>query len=156
MGGIVVALLIAGAIALVLFFRSDTGQKVAGAIGKGVKMTLDAQKAPGAREITKAGCKQGMVMDVRDSMDAVRPFLPDAGDAEMSRMPFRNMVFCSVDFFGAPPSCDAVKDVYLGAVPRQSAPFMVSVQRAGESKARCSRIYDPDGLAIADYDAGSP
>lgn len=155
MGGICIALVIAGGIALAVFFRSDTGQKVAGAIGKGVKMTMAAQKAPGAREITKVGCQQGMVMDVRDSFETMKPFIPDAGEMDTAVLPFRNMVLCTVDFFGTPPTCDAVKDAYLAAVPKPTDPFMVNVQRTGEGRARCSRLYDPDGVEIRDLDAGA-
>jgi hypothetical protein len=153
-GAICVALFIAGVIALAVFLRSDTGQKVAGAIGKGVKMTMAAQDAPGAREITKAGCKQGLVMDAKESVELMRPFMPDAGE-DTSRMAFRAMVACSVDFFGTPPACDAVKDAYLAAVPKPSDPFLVTVKRAGESHPRCMRVYDPEGGLLQDLDAGA-
>ena len=60
----------------------------------------------------------------------------------------------TADLFNTPPSCDAVNDAFLGAVAKPTGPFLVNVQRPGESHLRCSRVYDPDGVAISDYDAG--
>jgi hypothetical protein len=146
---------VAAGIGVVVFLRSDTGKKIAGAVGDGYKMSVAARSAPGARAIEAAGCSDGMVLDIEESWQLVETFVGDGG-AEKPEFPFRTMVSCSVNVLRTPPTCDAVEEVYLKAVPKPAAPFLVQVKSVAEARARCQRVYDVDGTMLQDLsDAGA-
>jgi hypothetical protein len=86
-GALVVFGCIAVGIAVAVFLHSDGGKKVAGVIGEGIKMSTDAQNAPGARELTKAGCSQGLVLDLERSWAFAQAFVGD-GSAEKPKLDF--------------------------------------------------------------------
>jgi hypothetical protein len=145
---------VAGGIGLVVFLRSDTGKKVAGAVGDGFKMTMAARNAPGARAIEAAGCSDGMVLDVKQSWTLMQSIAGDGG-AEQPEFLFRTVVNCSVNMLHTPPPCEVVKQAYLGAVPKPAEPFLVQVNAVGETRARCRMVYETDGTFMRDLsDAG--
>ena len=111
------AMLVAGTIALVVFLRSSTGQKVASAVGKGMKMTLAAQSAPGAREIAKVGCSPGMVMDAEETLGsrARSSPTPETRSRSWRSAPWSSAP--SISFATRRPRCDADQ----GRVPRRGA-----------------------------------
>jgi hypothetical protein len=162
--GCIVALLVAGAlvvlgciataVVIAVFLRSDTGKRVAGAVGEGIQLSTEAQNAPGAHEIVKAGCSQGMVFDMERSWKLGQALFGD-GSAEKPRFDFKTIVVCQVNVFRTPPTCEDVKRAYLAAVPEPSAPFVVQVKMATETRARCMSFYSPAGEFLGDMrDAG--
>jgi hypothetical protein len=148
-GALVVLGCIAMAVGVAIFLHSDSGKKVAGIIGEGYKMSTEAQNAPGAREIEKAGCSQGMIFDLEKSYALAEPFLGD-GSADKPKFDFHTMVLCQVNGFGSPPTCDDVKRAYLAAVPEPSEPFLVQVKTMTETRPRCMNLYDHSGTFLKD------
>jgi hypothetical protein len=148
-GALVVLGCIAMAIGVAIFFQSGPGKKVAGVIGEGIKMSAEAQNAPGAREIQKAGCTQGMVFDLERSYALAESLLAD-GSTEKPKFDFHTMVLCQVNGFGAPPTCDDVKQAYLAAVPEPAEPFLVQVKAMTDTRPRCMNLYAPGGTFLKD------
>jgi hypothetical protein len=148
-GALVVLGCIAMAVGVAVFLRSDPGKKFAGVIGEGYKMSAEAQNAPGAREIERAGCSQGMVFDMEKSYALAESFLGD-GSAEKPKFDFHKMVLCQVNGFGSPPTCDDVKGAYLAAVPEPSEPFLVQVKAMTDMRPRCMSLYSPEGTFLKD------
>jgi hypothetical protein len=148
-GALVVLGCIAMAVGIAVFLRSDPGKKVAGAIGEGIKMSTEAQHAPGAREIQKVGCSQGMVFDMERSWAFAEAFIGD-GSAEKPKFDFRTMVLCQVTMFASAPTCDDVKRAYLEAVPEPSDPFVVQVKAMTDPRPRCMNLYSPEGTFLKD------
>ena len=146
-GALVACGFIASAVAVAIYFRTDDGKKVAGVIGAGVRLSTEAQNAPGAREIQKAGCSQGLVFDMEKMGELTRMVVGD-GSAEKSGI--GTMVLCQVNVLVSPPTCEDVKHAYLAAVPAPSAPFLVQVQRMAEAKPRCATLYNARGEPLKD------
>jgi hypothetical protein len=157
--GCVIALIVVGALAvfgciafavgIAVYFRTDDGKKVAGVIGAGIRVSTEAQNAPGAREIEKVGCSQGLVFDM-DKMEAFTRAIVGDGSAEAPKSDVGTMVLCQVNMVGSPPTCDDVKHAYLDAVPSQSGPFLVQVTRMTETKPRCMSAYSAKGEPLKD------
>jgi hypothetical protein len=158
--GCVIALIVVGAlfilgfiavaVAIGMYFRTDGGKKVAGVIGEGLRVSTEAQNAPGAREIEKAGCSQGMVFDMEKMGEFARSIAGDDGSAEGTKSDVNTMVMCQVTMIGSPPTCDDVKRAYLGAVPSPPGPFLVQVTRMTETKPRCTTMYTAKGEPLKD------
>jgi hypothetical protein len=148
-GGVLLLLGIGVIVALVVFFRSNEGKKAATIVGESIKIASDGEKAPGAHDLLKAGCSQGMVVDMDRSWALAQTMNQDAS-AEKPNFLAKTMVLCSVNVFGTPPACNDVKRVYLAAVPRPADPFLVQVTSVGSPHARCMVIYDPDGNLLRD------
>jgi hypothetical protein len=148
-GALVVLGFIALAVGIGVFFRTDGGKKMAGVIGEGIRVSTEAQNAPGAREIEKAGCSQGMVFDMEKMGEFARSIAGDAS-AEQAEPDIDTMVLCQVNMVGSPPTCDDVKRAYLAAVPSPSGPFLVQVARMTETKPRCMAMYSAKGEFLKD------
>jgi hypothetical protein len=159
MNGCVIALIVVGAlfvfgwvavaVAIGIYFRSDGGKKVAGMIGEGIRVSNEAQNAPGAREIEKVGCSQGMVFDMEKFGELARAIVGD-GSAEEAKSDLHTMVMCQVNMVGSPPTCDDVKRAYLGAVPSPPGPFLVQVTKMTEHEPRCTTTYSAKGEPLKD------
>lgn len=139
-GGLVAAL------GIYRFSQSEEGQKVFGVVGETIKAQADAMDAPGTAEMKAAGCGQAMVMDLSKIMQAV-------GEMEDKKVPGDDAVMLMVNCITSQPEldCDAVKDVYLAAVPTPAAAFLVQVteQKFGvQTKPRCQQVYAPDGTKL--------
>jgi hypothetical protein len=157
--GCVIALIVVGALFVLgwvavavgigIYFRSDGGKKVAGVIGEGIRMSTEAQNAPGAREIEKAGCSQGMVFDMEKLGEFARAIAGDAS-AEAAKSDIHTMVLCQVNMIGSSPTCDDVKRAYLGAVPSPPGPFLVQVKKMTEPDPRCMTTYSAKGEPLKD------
>jgi hypothetical protein len=157
--GCVIALIVVGALAvfgciacvvgIAVYLRSDGGKKVAGVIGAGIRVSTEAQNAPGAREIEKVGCSQGLVFNMDKMEEFTRAILGDSS-AEEAKSDVGTMVLCQVNMIGSAPTCDDVKRAYLDAVPSQSGPFLVQVTRMTETKPRCMTTYSAKGEPLKD------
>jgi hypothetical protein len=152
-GALVVLAFIATVVVIAVFLHSNEGKKVAGAIGEGIRISKEAQNAPGAREIVKAGCAQGMVVDMEKSWAFAQVFLGD-GSAEQPKFDFKTIVVCQVDVFRTPPTCEDVKRAYLGAVPEPPGPFAVEVKSMTDTRAKCMSLYGPGGEFLRDLRGG--
>jgi hypothetical protein len=157
--GCVIALIVVGALFVLgwiavavgigIYLGTDGGKKVAGVVGEGIRMSTEAQNAPGAREIEKVGCSQGMVFDMEKMGEFARSIAGDAS-AEQAKSEVNTMVMCQVNMLGSPPTCDDVKRGYLGAVPSPPGPFLVQVTRMTEAKPRCMAMYSEKGDLLKD------
>jgi hypothetical protein len=112
-------------------------------------VSTEAQNAPGAREIEKAGCSQGMVFDMEKMGEFARSIAGD-DSAETAKSDVNTMVMCQVNMLGTPPTCDDVKRAYLGAVPTPPGPFLVQVTRMTEPTPRCTTMYSAKGELLKD------
>jgi hypothetical protein len=148
-GGLVMIVGIGLVVLLVVFFRSNEGKRVATFVGESVKVASEGEKAPGAHELLKAGCSQGLVIDMEKSWALAQAMNPDAS-ASPPNFVAKTMVLCSVSVFRTPPTCEEVKRVYLAAVPRPAARFLVQVSSVGSSHPKCMNMYDPDGNLVRD------
>lgn len=138
-GGLLLLAIVVG-IGIYLVLSSPKGRAIVGVMGDAVKISAKAKKAPGTKELRAMGCKDAMVVDLADFAKMAEYF--DAGAAFSSGEDgFGEMVVCSVNPWGTPPSCERVANTYVGAVGTRSKPFIVSVQQTGSKKA-CTGLYD--------------
>jgi len=143
--GVLVAIIIV--VVVVSFLHSKQGKMLTTVIGESAKIMTEAQNAPGAHELLKAGCTQGMVMDMERWETLMKSLDPDAS-TKTGEFPARMMVICQVSSSSSAPSCDEVKRTYLAAVPSPPGRFLAQVQKTGSSHPICANIYEPDGTFV--------
>lgn len=146
-GGLVFLGVIGIIVAVAHFFGTDQGKKVASIVGDSVKIATEAQSAPGAKEIRKAGCAQGAVMNIQAWERVFAMMEPDAAAAPHS-LPAQVYVGCTASLLGKAPSCDEVERAYIAAVPAPPGRFLVQVTSPGERRPRCSNLYEADGTFV--------
>jgi hypothetical protein len=147
-GGIFVLGGIFVGIGIYQFASSKEGKQIISVVGEGAKVAAEAQTAPGTSELKKLGCKQPMVMSMERLMKIAQTF-NDAGSGEVGDLSV--MVMCPVGLLDTPPGCDAVARTYVGAVPRPSASFAVTVSVQGKNQPHCSYLYAPDGTRTSEF-----
>jgi hypothetical protein len=151
-GGLV--LLVVGALGFGAYRLANTkeGKAIFGMIGDMTKVMAEAANAPGAAEVRKLGCDQGMVIDMK-KMNKLFEYL----DASAPSGEFSLMVVCQVGVLGTPPKCDDVAHTYAGAVTPPPHGFAVSVTHSGSpsSSGACQALYDSRGVKVRDLAPGS-
>jgi hypothetical protein len=151
-GGIGFVVVGAAGVGIYLFAHSTQGKQVLGTIGDMAELAVDAQHAPGAKEVAALGCDTAMAMD----MDKMQRIMKERFDASASTLPaFSVMVVCQVGMLGKAPSCEDVASTYLAAAGPPARGFVASVQRGGHSQPLCSTLYDPAGTKVKDLAPGS-
>jgi hypothetical protein len=150
-GGLVLLGVGVAAFAVYRLSQTKEGKMIFGAIGEMTKIIAEAQTAPGAEEVRKLGCDQGMVLDM-DKMTRLFSML-DASAPPSGQ--FSVMVMCQVGFTGTPPSCDDVARTYHAAAGPPPRGFVATVQRSGGHAAVCSTLYTPAGGRVRDMDTHS-
>lgn len=140
--------LVAGAIAVWLFLRSETGQRLTETVSSGIALTREATTAPGTAELRAAGCSQAMVIPTARMLELFGQELPEA-DPDADTFNEATVVLCqrATDDAGA-PDCADVARIYGDAVPDAPPRFGVVVQGAGRGDAVCEGAYGPDGTLL--------
>lgn len=149
-GGVLLLIGIFVGIGVYRFVSSSEGQKLVAVVGEGAKIAAEAQTAPGTPELKKLGCKQPMVMSMERLLKLTQQ-LSDAGDGEVGDLSV--MVMCPVGILDTPPACDAVARTYVGAVPRPTGNFAVTVSEQSKNKPYCSYLYSPDAKRLSEFGA---
>jgi hypothetical protein len=145
-GGIVVLFVIVIVVAVVHFLGTKEGKNLASIVGEGAKIALQAQSAPGAREVRKVGCAQAAVMDTDAWVRLAR--LGDQDASEPGKPPASVLVSCTGNLLRTPPTCDDVSKAYLAAVPPPPGRVLVQVLAPGDRRPRCSNLYEADGTFV--------
>ena len=146
LAGIAVIGLLGVGIAVAKLMSTPEGKQIWKAASGTMRLVQEAQNAPGAKEVAKqGGCQQALVMDMDKMAELVENFTPDSGARENIRdMDEKTMVTCQVGFAGTAPTCEQIARIYVDAA-HPTAPFRVTVQQQGASKAKCDRSYDEKG-----------
>ncbi len=144
-GGFVLFFCALGGAGLFAFTRSGTGKKLVEAFSEGKKAYEDGRVAPGAAEIRAAGCHEALVLDTGKVLGIMRKFV-DAGHEDGRS----KVIVCQGRFTDDMPSCRHVAAAYLTAFPGGAAPepFVVTVQKTGDSRSKCEEIYSETGEPI--------
>jgi hypothetical protein len=154
-GGVGTLVVGGAAFGIYRFAHSEQGKMLVGTVGDVAGLALDAQHAPGAKEVAALGCDSAMAMD----MDRMQRILHERMDASASPpAAFSVMVVCQVGMFGKAPACEDVARTYLAAAGPPARGFVVSVQRgAGRARPICAALYDSGGTLVKDMSAaGAP
>ena len=153
MGGAALLLAAGVGFGVYRFAHSEQGKNVFGTIGDMAELGIEAQHAPGTKEVAALGCDTAMAMD----MDKVQRIMHERFDASAAvSSKFSIMVVCQVGMFGKPPSCEDVARTYVDAAGPPARGFVVNVQRgSGRANAVCSTLYDPSGTKVKDLSPGS-
>jgi hypothetical protein len=160
-----IALAIFAGIALLVFvslgiaawqiYNTPGVREVAEAVGEGAKILVDAQTAPGTKELRDQGCDQAMVFDVDRIMRFAKKRLDAGTGARPPDVPAL-LVICQVAHGGAPPNCDDVAAHYLRTAPPPAGEFgvVVGVEARGrrvDGGTGCAIRYDPSGKLIGPF-----
>lgn len=151
--GLALLALIAVGIGIYAIAQNKDVRKIASAVGEGMEIMKEAQRAPGTAELRKLGCDQAMVLDVQRLAKLASRFA-DAGSQLPPDMPGK-FVLCAMASAGGAPSCATVAKTYLGAVPTPAKRFAVSVEVKSKEQPECSEVYAPDGKHLGDFDRSS-
>lgn len=139
MGGIVFV------VSLVRAFSTGEGQELTRGYSEVANLVVEAQIAPGAEDVGKAGgCLQSLVMDADKLATLSQNASRDAG----KRGPEKTLVTCQVGFAKAPPECQALAQVYVRSA-HPTAPFRIAVQKQGDPNRTCDRVFDEKGQPLA-------
>jgi hypothetical protein len=147
--GLVGFFVITSVIGVLLFIRSETGQRIIGTVGKGYTVFQEASNAPGTKELRAFGCSRAMVIPFDKLADIMRGISPDAArEIDRERLPGNGtMVLCQVMTDEKPaPACADVAREYARAVPTAPERFGVTVQQ--RNKSTCDGKYTRDGTFI--------
>ena len=160
--GCLIALAVVGGLFLVIaglvafgfykFATSKEGAAILAVAGDGMEIALEAQRAPGTKELRGLGCKQAMVVDMAKLERLVSRF--DAG-APPPRSELSVMVVCQAGYIGTPPACDDAARTYVAAAGAPARKFAVTVNEQGKNRPVCSSVNEPDGTKVGDFDASS-
>lgn len=134
-------------VSLVRAFSTDQGQELTRGYSEVANLVVEAQTAPGAEDVAKAGgCLQVLVMDA-DKLAALSQTTAANRDGGGKRGLEKTLVTCQVGFAKAPPDCLALAQVYVRA-GHPSAPFRVAVQKQGDPNRTCDRLFDEKGQPV--------
>ena len=143
----------AAVVALLVFLRSEQGQQVTRAIGKGVDLLSEATQAAGTEELTDAGCETAMVTTFGESIGVFSAFVPDGTLEEIDSQGCGEvtLVACfSQRFLGEPPTCDLIARTYGSAVAQPPDEFAVIVYNRNSDEMSCDGVFDPKGHYLAE------
>jgi len=150
-GGLAIVGFLALAVGVYRLMKDPTAQKMVKAVEETAKVAEEGRKAPGAREVRKAGCQDAMVLDPAKLAQVMETMF----DAGVGGAPGEASadgpvhVICQVGALGQAPECDALARVYVAAAHPTEA-FSVSVQKQGTSKAVCAFLYSSSGARTED------
>jgi len=139
-------------VSLVRAFSTDQGQELTRGYSEVANLVVEAQTAPGAEDVGKAGgCLQSLVMDADKLAELSKNDNRDAG----KRTPEKTFVSCQVGFAKAPPECQALAQVYVRSA-HPTAPFRVAVQKQGDPNRTCDRVFDEKGQPVIQAPESTP
>ena len=161
MSGCLLALLIVGGLFLVtsigggLWLYSEFGEFM-GAGKEMVEIAVEAEKAPGTKEMKAAGCDEALALDMKRLMAVMERFEKEIAKREgRKQKPLdldvkeaQHVLVCKVKL-GDPPACDKVAKAYADATSPQGN-FLVSVEKLGTAK--CAERFDPKGKSLGKAD----
>lgn len=113
-------------------------------IGGSVSIIKKATTAPGAAELRKLGCKEAMVLDLKE----LKGLMDQARIGPSEPLPELLTVTCSIGSFSdSKPTCAEVSRTYLEAAgPREM--FLVMVQRTNRDDPECTALFDASGKEL--------
>ena len=148
-GGIVLVVCLGAGIGIYKVASSKEGKQILSIVGEGAKIALDAQKAPGTKELKQIGCKQPMVMSM-DRLMKLTEQMTDAGSMPAGELSM--IVMCPVGMLDKPPSCEDVANTYVSAAPPMLGQLIVNVTVQGKTQPHCNTIHAPDGKRLGNAD----
>jgi len=160
MSGCLLAFLVVGGLFLVMmigggiwFYSQFSG--FVGATGDMAKLMVDAQKAPGTKEMKSAGCTDAFALDMKKMAKVIQRFedemakrenrKPKDMTADIGKDGGSNMLVCKKTF-GEPPTCDKVAKAFIDS-QHPDGSITVTVEGAG-GVGKCTERFDKDGKSL--------
>jgi hypothetical protein len=163
MSGCLIAFLVVGGLFLVsmigggIWFYSEFGGFV-GATGDMAKLMVDAQNAPGTKEMKKAGCTEAFALDMKKMAKTIQRFEDEMAKRE-KRKPKpvdlgkegvgSHMLICKKTL-GEAPTCEKVAKAFIDEVKPDSE-ITVTVESSGSNK--CTERFDTNGKNLGKGEA---
>jgi hypothetical protein len=136
---------------------SNPEMRKAGSImGEAMRMSMEANKAPGAAELRAAGCDEAMIMDMRPLLAKVEELEKEGGEANFQKPDEewqKTTVLCHFAGEEAGLDCAAVAKAFGEAVETPPEMFAVTVQVGTRGREpACQGVYRPDGTLVMEIE----
>jgi hypothetical protein len=120
-------------------------------VGEGADIMLDAQSAPGVRQMRELGCTSAMILDLERLYEFLET-LADGGSLSWPPNPPAHAAVCTTQG-GSPPSCEQVARAIARHGRLRGEVGVVVSDGDARSVHSCAERYDAAGKHLGPFDA---